>query len=423
MAAFHRVSVVQADVLAAGKPQILLEKGRFMIIKPKVRGFICINAHPQGCAANVAEQIAYTQAKGPVAGGPKNVLVLGCSTGYGLASRITAAFGGGARTLGVCFEKPPTETKTASAGYYNTAAFHAEAEAAGLYAHTINGDAFSQACKEQVVERIREDMGKVDLVVYSLAAPRRTDPVSGEVYSSVLKPIGKAYTAKNLNTDTLKIADVTIEPASDEEIAATVKVMGGEDWELWMKALADADVLADACQTVAYTYLGDKLTWPIYGHATIGKAKEDLDRASRAIQSELKLVQGDARVAVLKALVTQASSAIPVMPLYLSILIRVMTEEGSEEGCIEQIQRLFTECLYNDEPRLDDKGRFRVDDRELNPAVQARVEELWDQVTEENLFELTAFKTYQSEFLKLFGFGIDGVDYDAETSPLVSHNF
>lgn len=394
-----------------------------MIIKPKVRGFICINAHPQGCAANVREQIAFTKAQGAVGGGPKTVLVLGCSTGYGLASRITAAFGSGAKTLGVCFEKPPTDSKTASAGYYNTAAFHEAAAAEGLYAHTINGDAFSTSCKEQVVELLKGGIGKVDLVVYSLAAPRRTDPVSGEVYSSVLKPIGSAYTAKNLNTDTLKISDITVEPASEEEIAATVKVMGGEDWELWIKALQEADLLAQNCQTVAYTYLGDKLTWPIYGHATIGKAKEDLDRAARAINVRLQGVSGAARVAVLKALVTQASSAIPVMPLYLSILIKVMKEDGSNEGCIEQIQRLFTECLYNSSPRLDDTGRFRVDDKELNPAIQAKVEAIWPLVTEENLLQLTDYKGYNSDFLKLFGFGVAGIDYDAETSPLVATNF
>ena len=394
-----------------------------MIIKPKVRGFICINAHPQGCAANVQEFIDYTKAQGPIENGPKNVLVLGCSTGYGLASRITAAFGSGASTLGVCFEKPPTDRKTASAGYYNTSAFHTQAEAAGLYAHTINGDAFSTACKEQVIAQLQQEMGKVDLIVYSLAAPRRTDPVTGEVYSSVLKPIGADYTAKNLNTDTLKVSDVTVEAATQEEIEATVNVMGGADWELWIEALKQADLLAEGCQTVAYTYRGDKLTWPIYGHATIGKAKEDLDRAANAIQASMSDVNGQARVAVLKALVTQASSAIPVMPLYLSILIKVMKEAGSDEGCIEQLQRLFTECLYTNTPRLDAQGRFRVDEKELDPAIQAKVEAIWPQVTEENLFELTDFKGYQSEFLKLFGFGVKGVDYDAETSPLVEHNF
>ncbi len=394
-----------------------------MIIKAKVRGFICTNAHPQGCAVNVREQINYTRAKFPLVAGPKSVLVIGCSTGYGLATRITAAFGSGAKTLGVCFEKPPTETKTGSAGYYNTAAFHAAAEDAKLYAHTINADAFSNACKQQVIEELKKNMGKVDLVVYSLASPRRTDPDTSEVYSSVLKPIGAAYTAKNLNTDTLKVSDISVEPASDEEIANTVKVMGGGDWELWMKALQDADLLAPECQTLAYTYLGDKLTWPIYGHATIGKAKEDLDRAAKAINAKLQDIKGQARVSVLKAVVTQASSAIPVMPLYLSILFKVMKEADVHEGCIEQLHRLFVECLCSSSARLDSDGRYRVDDKELDPDIQAAVEEIWPQVTTENLLELTDFKSYNAEFLKLFGFGVDGVDYDAEISPLVAHNF
>lgn len=387
-----------------------------MIIKPKVRGFICTNAHPVGCAANVQEQIVFTQKKGAIKNGPKKVLVLGCSTGYGLASRITAAFGSGAETLGVCFEKEPSDSKTATAGYYNTAAFHQAAETAGLYAKTLNGDAFSNDCKNQVIETLKKEMGKVDLVIYSLAAPRRTDPNTGEVYSSVLKPIGKSYTAKNLNTDSLKIADVTVEPASAEEIANTVKVMGGEDWEMWITALKAADLLADGFQTVAYTYLGDKLTWPIYGHATIGKAKEDLDRAAKAITSQYS---GQARVAVLKAVVTQASSAIPVMPLYLSILFKVMKEQGTHEGCIEQIQRLFTECLYTATPRLDADGRFRVDELELDRKVQDVVEAIWPKVTEENLFEITDHKGYRDEFLRLFGFGVAAVDYDADVSPLV----
>lgn len=388
-----------------------------MIIKPKVRGFICTNAHPQGCAANVQEQIAYTKAKGEVAKGPKNVLVLGSSTGYGLASRITAAFGSGAATLGVCFEKEPSETKTATAGYYNTAAFHEAAQNAGLYARTINGDAFSNEIKAKVIDIIKQDLGQIDLVVYSLASPRRTDPNSGEIYNSVLKPIGKSYVSKNLNTDTLKISDVSIEPASDEEIANTVKVMGGEDWEMWIDALKAEGLLAEGFSTVAYTYLGDKLTWPIYGKATIGKAKEDLDRAAKALTERSG---GTARVAVLKAVVTQASSAIPVMPLYLAILFKVMKEEGSHEGCIEQIQRLFTECLYTDSPRLDNDGRFRVDELELDPAIQAKVEAIWEQVTEENLFDVTDFAGYKEEFLRLFGFGIESVNYDAETTPLVT---
>ncbi|MDT8429120.1 MAG: trans-2-enoyl-CoA reductase family protein [Pseudomonadales bacterium] len=394
-----------------------------MIIKPKVRGFICINAHPAGCAANVHAQISHTRLCGTVTNGPKNVLVIGCSTGYGLASRITAAFGSGAKTLGICFEKPPTETKTASAGYYNTVAFHEEAEQQGLYAHTLNADAFSQECKQQVIDILQREMGKVDLVVYSLAAPRRTDPVSGETYSSVLKPVGQAYTAKNLNTDTRKISEITIEPASAKEIADTIKVMGGEDWELWIDALAEANLLAPACQTVAYTYLGDKLTWPIYGKATIGKAKEDLDRAASALRAKMAGIGGMARVAVLKAVVTQASSAIPVMPLYLSILFRVMKDADVHEGCIEQLQRLFRECLYHATPRLDANERYRVDDKELDPEIQAEVETLWEQVTEQNLEELTDFRSYQHEFLKLFGFEVDGIDYDADISPLVPAKF
>lgn len=394
-----------------------------MIIKPKVRGFICTNSHPEGCAANVREQIEYTKQQGAVSGGPKNVLVLGCSTGYGLASRITAAFGSGANTLGVCFEKPPSERKTGSAGYYNTAAFHEAAEAEGLYAETLNGDAFSDEMKQQVIEKLKQKMGKVDLVVYSLAAPRRTDPKTGEVYSSVLKPIGKPYTSKGLNTDTLKITEVTVEPASEEEIRNTVKVMGGEDWELWIEALQQADLLAEGCKTTAYTYLGDKLTWPIYGKATIGKAKEDLDRAAHALSDKLKGLNGEARVSVLKAVVTQASSAIPVMPLYLSILFKVMKEEGTHEGCIEQLQRLFVECLYSANPRLDSDGRCRVDNLELNPETQEKVERIWPQVTEENLFQTTDFKGYNEDFLRLFGFGVEGVDYDADISPLVKYNF
>ncbi|WP_317930622.1 enoyl-ACP reductase FabV [Halioxenophilus sp. WMMB6] len=394
-----------------------------MIIKPKVRGFICTNAHPAGCAANVKEQIEYVKSRPAGAGGPKNVLVIGASTGYGLASRISAAFGYGAKTLGVFFEKPPTDKKTASAGFYNAAAFEQFATEAGLYCKSINGDAFSDDVKAQAIELIKQDMGKIDLVIYSLASPRRMDPKTGTLYSSVLKPIGQGYTAKNLNTDTLKISDVTVQPANDEEIAATVKVMGGEDWQWWLEALKAADVLAEGCQTTAYTYLGDKLTWPIYGHATIGKAKEDLDRAASEITQTLQGMGGQARVSVLKALVTQASSAIPVMPLYISILYKVMKEEGTHEGCIEQIWRLYQEGLYSGQPRLDDQNRYRIDDLELKPETQAKVEAIWPAVTEENLFDLTDYKGYNAEFLKLFGFGVAGVDYDADVSPLVDASF
>ncbi|MFS1525750.1 enoyl-ACP reductase FabV [Microbulbifer sp. 2304DJ12-6] len=391
-----------------------------MIIQPKVRGFICTNAHPQGCAANVREQIAYIQSQPTLEKGPKRVLVVGASTGYGLASRITATFACGAKTLGVFFEKPPTDKRTASAGYYNAAAFEAEAHQAGLYAKSINGDAFSDKVKAQAIDSIKEDLGQVDLVVYSLASPRRTDPKTGALYSSVLKPIGESYTAKNLNTDKLEITDITVEPATEEEITSTVKVMGGEDWELWMQALGDAGVLAESCKTVAYTYIGDKLTWPIYGNATIGKAKEDLDRAAKAISTSGR---ASANVAVLKALVTQSSSAIPVMPLYISLIYKVMKEEGTHEGCIEQLYRLFTEGLYTDTPRLDRDNRLRMDDRELRRETQAKIEKLWPAVTGENLFDLTDFKGYQEDFLKLFGFGVEGIDYNADIGPQVEAGF
>ena len=292
-----------------------------------------------------------------------------------------------------------------------------------MYAHTINGDAFSTDIKNQVISLLKDGVGKVDLVVYSLASPRRTDPVSGEVYNSVLKPIGHPHVSKNLNTDTLKLTEISLEPASEQEIANTVKVMGGEDWELWIDALKQADLLADGAQTVAYTYLGDKLTWPIYGHATIGKAKEDLDRAAKAIANSLQAIGGQSHVAVLKALVTQASSAIPLMPLYLSILFRVMKANASNEHCIEQINRLFSECLYSATPRLDSDNRYRVEEKELDPAVQAKVEEIWNQVSEDNLLELIDYQAYSDDFLKLFGFGVAGVDYDADISPLVETRF
>ncbi len=394
-----------------------------MIIKPKVRGFICINAHPVGCAQNVQEQIDFIKQQGPLGDGPKNVLVIGASTGYGLASRISAAFGYGAKTLGLFFEKPATERKTGSAGFYNAAAFEDKAKAEGLYAKSINGDAFSSEIKAQAIETIKADMGKVDLVVYSLASPRRTDPNTGVTYNSTLKPIGKGFTEKSLNTDTLKITEMTVEPANEEEIESTVKVMGGEDWEMWIEALKEADVLSESCKTTAFTYLGDKITWPIYGHATIGKAKEDLDRACNAINQSLGGLNGQSNVAVLKALVTQASAAIPIMPLYISILYKVMKEAGSHEGCIEQAYRLFTEGLYTDSPRLDDNSRFRMDDRELARDIQEKVEAIWPVVTEENLLEITDFKGHHDDFLRLFGFGYDGVDYEEDLSPEVAVEF
>ncbi|MFC3853024.1 enoyl-ACP reductase FabV [Salinispirillum marinum] len=392
-----------------------------MIIKPKVRGFICTTAHPTGCATNVQEQIDYVVQQGVAGTGPKNVLVLGCSTGYGLASRIVSAFGYGANTLGVMFEKPATETKTGSAGWYNTRAFEDKAAAKGLYAKTFNMDAFSNEAKEDVIAEIKAHMGKVDLVVYSLASPRRKDPNSDTVYNSTLKPIGEAVTRKTLNTDTKQVTEVTLEPASQAEIDATVKVMGGEDWELWLNALDAAGVLADNVKTTAYTYIGKELTWPIYGKATIGKAKEDLDRAAKAINANLaEKYQGSARVSVLKALVTQASSAIPVMPLYISLLYKVMKAQGTHEGCIEQIHQLLSGEYYSGNAlTLDDHGRVRVDLKELDDSVQNEVERLWHQCTTENVMELSDFAGYQEEFFKLFGFGFASVDYEADVNPVV----
>ena len=390
-----------------------------MVIQPKIRGFICTNAHPVGCAENVRQQISYVKQQGPVTNGPKNVLVIGASTGYGLASRITAAFGSGASTLGIFFEKAPSDSKTGSAGWYNTAAFEQAAKAEGLWNKHLNGDAFTDELKAEAINLIRSEMGKIDLVVYSLAAPRRKDPVSGEVYSSVLKPIGQAYTAKNLNTTKREIEDVSVEPANDEEIFNTVKVMGGEDWERWLDQLHAAGVLAENCQTVAYTYIGKKLTWPIYGKATIGRAKEDLDRAAGAIRNKLNDVKAKAYVASLKALVTQASSAIPIMPLYISLLYRVMKQQGTHEGCIEQINGLFRQGLYSDTPILDGAGRLRMDGKELADPVQDSVAALWDQVTTETIDSLTDYHGYHTEFLHLFGFGFDGVDYQADVTPAV----
>ncbi|MDT0596559.1 enoyl-ACP reductase FabV [Glaciecola petra] len=394
-----------------------------MVIKPKVRGFICTNAHPVGCAQSVKNQIDYVKKHDGVgvtgAKGPKNVLVIGSSTGYGLASRITAAFGYGANTLGVCFEKTPSERKTGTAGWYNTAAFHEQAKQADMYAYTINGDAFSDEIKTQVIDQIKADMGSVDLVIYSLASPRRTDPDSGEVFKSTLKPVGQAYTTKTYDTDKDKVHEISLEPANEEEIAHTVKVMGGEDWERWLTQLSDAGVLSENCQTTAYTYIGKELTWPIYGQATIGKAKEDLDRAAAAIIEYAKTKSVKANVSSLKALVTQASSAIPVMPLYISLIYKVMKEEGTHEGCIEQIAGLFSECLYGDTPTQDDMARFRMDGKETNDATQAKIKALWDQVTQENFHSLSDYKGYNTEFLNLFGFEIQGVDYEADVEPLV----
>ena len=391
-----------------------------MVIKPKIRGFICTNSHPVGCAENVRRQIEYVRKQEKVANGPKRVLVIGSSTGYGLATRIVSTFGAGAQTLGVCFEKEPTEKRTGTAGWYNTAAFHDAAKSVGAYAKTLNGDAFSDELKDQVIDLIKADLGQVDLVVYSLASPKRKDPESGEVFSSTLKPIGQAYTTKTYDTDKDKVHEITLEPATEEDISNTVKVMGGEDWERWIKALHDAGVLAQGCKTTAYTYIGKQLTWPIYGHATIGLAKEDLDRAAASLRTNYDDISLEAYVSSLKALVTQASSAIPVMPLYISLMYGVMKEEGTHEGCIEQAYRLFTEGLYHTNPSLDDAHRLRMDGKETNDQTQAKIEGLWHQVTQDNFHQLADYKGYHQDFLNLFGFGFEGVDYEEDVDPRVN---
>lgn len=393
-----------------------------MVIKPKIRGFICTNAHPAGCEAHVNEQIAYVKSQTQPSDKPKNVLVIGASTGYGLASRITAAFGCNAKTLGVFFEKEPTEKKTASAGWYNTAAFQKAADEAGLWSKNINGDAFSHELKAKAIDIIKEELGQVDLIIYSLASPRRTDPDSGEVYSSTLKPIGEGVTTKNLNTSKRIIDSVSVEAANEDEIQGTINVMGGADWELWIKALSEAGVLANNFKTTAYTYIGKKLTWPIYGHATIGRAKEDLDRAAKAITASTSLIDGKAYVTSLNAVVTQASSAIPIMPLYISAMFKVMKSDGIYQGCIEQIQALFIENLYNASPRLDEAGRLSQNYKELEDSVQDRIQHIWDTVDSDTIDELTDYVGYHNEFLQLFGFGFDSVDYDEEIDPLVAIN-
>lgn len=392
-----------------------------MVITPKTRGFICTTAHPEGCARHVASQIAHVRSKGPIAGGPKSTLVIGASTGYGLASRIAAAFGAGSSTVGVFFERGAEGGRTATAGWYNTAAFEKEAAAAGLYAKSFNGDAFSDAMKATVIDAIRADLGTVDTVVYSLASPRRTHPRTGDVFSSVLKPVGASYTNKNINTTTGVVSDITIEPATDEEIAHTVAVMGGEDWEMWIDALLAAGVLAPGAKTVAYSYIGPELTWPIYKNGTIGRAKEDVEITQRRLDEKLAALGGKAWVSVNKALVTQASSAIPVVPLYISLLYKIMKAGGTHEECGEQMDRLFRDRLAaGADPRPDEAGRIRVDDWEMAAPVQQEIAHRWAAVTTENLGGLGDLEGYREAFLRLFGFGLEGVDYAADTDPAVA---
>jgi len=395
-----------------------------MIIKPKIRGFVCITSHPKGCEARVQKEIAVAKAakaaKAAQAstgsaqgkdGGPKKVLVIGSSTGYGLSSRIAAAFGSDAATFGVFYERPSMKGKPASAGWYNSVAFEKAAHEAGLYAKSINGDAFSEEIKAQTIETIKADLGQVDLVVYSLASPRRTDPENGETYKSCLKPIGESFTNRTLDTDKDEVNEVTIEPAEGDDVAHTVKVMGGEDWELWMQALNEAGVLAPGAKSVAYSYIGPEITWPVYTNGTIGTAKKDVERAAAAITEAYDC---EAYVAVNKAVVTQASSAIPVVPLYISILFKVMKAKGTHEDTIEQIVRLFNERLYGESLQLDEVGRIRVDDWEMEPDVQAAVAKVWPEISTETLSELSDYSGYQNNFLNLFGFGMPGVDYEAD---------
>lgn len=390
-----------------------------MIIQPKIRGFICTTAHPKGCAESVRQQIEYVKSQGQHEG-PKNVLVIGASTGYGLASRIAATYGSGAKTLGVFYEKEPDAKRTASPGWYNTAAFEEQAHTDGFYAKSINGDAFSQAIKQQAIDAIRNDMGKVDLVIYSLASPRRTHPKSGTTYSSVLKPIGQSFTGKSVDAFRGEVKEVTIEPATDEEIANTITVMGGEDWQLWIDALQQADLLAEGVTTVAYSYIGPELTHAIYKDGTIGKAKEDLKRAASEITNNLASLNGEAVVTIAKAVVTQASAAIPVVPLYISLLFKIMKEQGTHEGCIEQMDRMFRQHLYADNaPARDAEGYIRIDDLEMQNDVQQEVARLWEQVNSENVNDMTDIEGYRNDFYQLFGFNMSGVNYEDDTDQIV----
>lgn len=393
-----------------------------MIIQPRTRGFICLTAHPDGALQSVKNQIEYVKSKGAIKKGPKKVLVIGASTGFGLSSRITAAFGSDAATVGVFFEKPASEGKMGTAGWYNSAAFEKEAHEAGLYAKSINGDAFSDDIKKQTIELIKKDLGQVDLVVYSLASPRRTHPKTGVAHSSVLKPIGNSYTNKTVDFHTGVVSDVTIAPVENEEdIPNTVAVMGGEDWKFWIEDLKAAGVLADGVQTVAYSYIGPELTFPIYRNGTIGQAKNDLEATVTVLNDLLKDLNGKSYVSVNKALVTQSSSAIPVVPLYISLLYKVMKAKGTHEGTIEQIQRLFADRLYTEDGNvaLDEAGRIRIDDLEMADDVQAEVDKLWKEITTENLSDISDIAGYRKEFFNLFGFEVDGIDYEKDANENV----
>jgi enoyl-[acyl-carrier protein] reductase/trans-2-enoyl-CoA reductase (NAD+) len=390
-----------------------------MIIQPKIRGFICTTAHPEGCAKSVAEQIDVVKAHGKF-DGPKNVLVIGASTGYGLASRIAATYGGGAKTIGVFYEKEADDKRTASPGWYNSAAFEKQAHQDGYYAKSINGDAFSQAIKDEVVALIRKDLQKIDLIIYSLASPRRQHPVTGEVFSSTLKPIGQPFVGKTVDAFRGEVKDVTIEPANDAEVASTIAVMGGEDWEMWMDTLINHDLLAPGVKTVAYSYIGPEITHAVYKEGTIGKAKEHLKETADKLNTKLQSLNGEAMVSVDKAVVTQASAAIPVVPLYIAILFKLMKEQGTHENCIEQMVRLFSQHLYVVEPPARDRDGFiRLDDLEMKPELQKQIADIWPLVTTENVKTMTDINGYCEEFYRLFGFNMQGIDYDADVDPMV----
>ncbi|MFD0799414.1 enoyl-ACP reductase FabV [Maribacter chungangensis] len=388
-----------------------------MIIEPRTRGFICTTAHPVGCAENVKNQIDYIKSKKTI-NGPKKVLVIGASTGFGLASRITSAFGSHAATIGVFFEKPPAEGKTASAGWYNTAGFETAAHKEGIYAKSINGDAFSNDIKRETIELIKKDLGKIDLLIYSLASPVRTHPDNGKRFRSTLKPIGASYTNKTVDFHTGNVNEVSIEPGTDEDIENTVTVMGGDDWQRWVSALQEADVLTKDFKTVAYSYIGPELTEPVYRKGTIGRAKDDLEKTAFTITDALKDIDGKAYVSVNKALVTQSSSAIPVIPLYISLLYKVMKAEGLQEGCIEQIHRLFNDRLYLDEIPTDEEGRIRIDDWEMKANIQEQVAKLWEEATTETLPKIGDLDGYTTEFYNLFGFRVPNVDYTKEADEM-----
>ncbi len=391
-----------------------------MIIRPRVRGFVCVTTHPTGCARNVAAQIAHAEAN-PVADPPRSVLVLGSSTSYGLGSRIALAFGGGAATFGVFFDRPPNPRRSGTAGWYNTAAFEAAAFERGLKSACYNGDAFSDEAKGDVVAALRRDFPPVDCVVNSLAAPRRTHPETGQSFTSVLKPIGEPYRSKTLNTDRARVTGIELGPATADEVSATVAVMGGEDWRMWMDALRDGGVLAPRCRTFAYSYIGPELTWPIYRDGAIGRAKADLHRTARELDRELAPAGGGAHIAIMKAVVTQASAAIPVVPLYMSILFKVMKEKGDHEGPVEQAVRLFARKAYGPEGVVTDaRGFIRLDDLEMKPGTQEAVRRAWESISTETLRDLADFDGYRTDFLRLFGFEVPGVDYGADVDPMVA---